>query len=393
MPEPPTSTPPRRVFISVAEVSGDENAAAFIRSLHELDPAIIVEGLGGPRMREAGAVIHHETVGGAAMLLHGLSRAGEIWRLLRWTRRHFQTHKPDLQVCVDSSGMNFHFAKVAREAGVPVLYYVAPQLWASRPGRIKQLRRWINRVASIIPFEEEYFRQRGVEATFVGHPLFDRLPAERPSLSRPPAVQELAHRPPVVGLLPGSRRTEVRANFPHMLQVARLILAQIPQAKFLVPATASTHSIAVQIAAQANVPNLRIESDAIDAMLPTCDLCIAKSGTTTLHAAAYGIPMIVVYRLNPLVWHLAGRFIVKTKSIALVNLLAGPRIEDRIVPEIVPWWGSDLPVAQMALEMLREPHHLDAQRQNLLRIVRPLDHPGASRNAARMALDLMMARD
>ena len=388
MPDSPSSSP-RRVFLSVAEVSGDQNAAAFIRSLRELDPSIIVEGLGGPCIRQAGALIHHETVGKAAMLLHGVMRAAEVWRLLRWTRRHFHDHQPDLHVCIDSSGMNFHFAKVARQAGVPVLYYVAPQLWASCPRRIKKLRRWVDRVASIVPFEQEYFRARGVDATFVGHPLFDRLPPHRPSLARPPAAQELPHRPPVLGLLPGSRQSEVRANFPHMLNVARAIQAQFPQAKFLVPTTPSTHSTALQIASAANLPHLQIECDAIDAMAPACDLCIAKSGTTTLHLAAYAIPMIVVYRLSPLLWHLAGRFIVKTKSIALVNLLAGPRIEDRIVPEFVPWWGSDLPVARLALDLLQHPELLDAQRRDLLRIIQPLDRPGASRNAAAIALQMM----
>src|SRR5207248_2306939 len=127
---------PKRIFITVAEVSADHHAAELIRALRQLDPTIICEGLGGSAMREAGATIHHETVGRAVMLLRALTRSFEIYKLLRWTRRYYQQSPADLHICIDSSGMNLHFAKVARSCGVPVLYYIAPQLWASREGRI-----------------------------------------------------------------------------------------------------------------------------------------------------------------------------------------------------------------------------------------------------------------
>src|SRR5205807_391018 len=130
-------------------------------------------------MRAAGAIVHHETVSRATMFLRALVRTVEIWKLLRWTRGYYRQSPPDLHVCIDSSGMNLHFAKMARSCGVPVLYYIAPQLWASRKGRIKQVREYVNRVACILPFEENYYRQRGVAATFVGHPLFDEMPAGR----------------------------------------------------------------------------------------------------------------------------------------------------------------------------------------------------------------------
>ena len=379
----------RRVFMTVGEVSGDRHAAAFIARLRELEPGIGVEGLGGPAMQRAGATIHHETVGGAAMMYNGLLRAGEFWRLLRWTRKYYAAHKPDLHVCVDSSGINLHFARLARQFGVPVLYYIAPQIWASRPGRIKKIRRWVNRVACIIPFEEEYYRSRGVDAHFVGHPLFDEIPAVRPSVGRPPAEMELPCRRPVVGFLPGSRNSEVRANFPRMIAVAGMIQQAFGQASFVVATTASTHQTASQIARSAGGPEMTIEADAIDRMMPLCDLCIAKSGTTTLHVAAYGVPMIVVYHINPVLWHLLSGLVLTTQSYALVNLLNGPRVADRIVPEIIPWYGSIAPVGKLAVEMLRQPRQLDAQRRELARVVAALDRPGASRNAAQLALEMI----
>ena len=135
----------KRVFITVAEVSGDHNAALFAGAVKQLDPSIRIDGLGGPKMAAAGVKIHFETTARAAMTLHGIGRAREVWRWLKWMKTEYAREKPDLHVCVDSSGFNLHFAKVAKSFGVPVLYYVAPQLWASREGRIKQVRQFFER--------------------------------------------------------------------------------------------------------------------------------------------------------------------------------------------------------------------------------------------------------
>lgn len=132
---------PRRVFITAAEVSGDRHAAEVIRSLKKLDPTLVIEGHGGPAMRDAGCHIHNETTRKAAMGLSSLGRVVEMWNLLKWTREYFDKNRPDLQICVDSPAMNFHFAKAAKERGVPVLYFIAPQLWAWREGRMEKLRK------------------------------------------------------------------------------------------------------------------------------------------------------------------------------------------------------------------------------------------------------------
>ena len=236
---------PKRVFITVAEVSGDQHAAALAKALWQLDPTLLIEGHGGSAMAAVGVVIHRETVNRATMFLRAAVRAVEVWKLLRWTRRYYQQYKTDLHICIDSSGMNLHFAKMARSCGVPVLYYISPQLWASREGRITQVRRYVNRVACILPFEEAYYRQRGVQATFVGHPLFDELPANRtqspePTIAFLPVGYALADgvgaagrmsvietktsnqadrahatrtSSPVIGLMPGSRRASRGSHF------------------------------------------------------------------------------------------------------------------------------------------------------------------------------------
>ncbi len=382
----------QRVFITVGEVSGDRHAAELIRSLKALRPGIRIEALGGPRMREAGAVLLAEMTGKAAMLHHGAARAIEVWRLLRDLRKRYRADPPDLHVCVDSSGMNLHFARAAKSCGVPVLYYVAPQVWASRQGRIKRIARDVDQLACILPFEQDYFHLHGIHATFVGHPLFDELPA---AAMRDPA-RRFPHAPPVIGLLPGSRRGEAAANFSRQIEVARAIQESYPDARFMVPTTAATHPVVEEAlrepARSALAPAVCARIDAFDDLVPACDLCLTVSGTATLHVAAHRVPMIVVYHVSPAAWHLAGRWMLKTRSIALVNLLAGTiDPSDRLVPEFFPWYGSTRPAAELALAMLRDPERLEAQRRGLDDLVRTLDRPGASDNVAKLALRMMDA--
>jgi lipid-A-disaccharide synthase len=293
----------RRVFITVAEVSGDRHAAQLVAALRQLDPELVIEGLGGPEMAAAGATIHRETVGNAAMGVKGALRAFEVLHLLRWTRQHFQRHRPDLQIGVDSPSMNFHFAKLARGMDVPVMQYVAPQLWAWREGRMKKVRRWIDRLACVLPFEEAYFRRHGVDATFVGHPLFDSLPAHRDTNGHP----RFPDRQPVIGLLPGSRKSEADANFRGLLGAAAQIREAFPGAKFLVPTTPATHPVVSAELRRAGVDWVEYRQDAFDEMVPRCDLCLTVSGTATLHVAGFGVPMIVVYHASRALWNLLGR--------------------------------------------------------------------------------------
>jgi lipid A disaccharide synthetase len=470
----------RRVFITVAEVSGDRHAAQLIRSLRQIEPDLVIEGHGGPEMEAAGATIHRNTVTRAAMGWRGILRAGEVYSILRWTRRYFQEYKPDLQIGVDSPSMNIHFAKAAHGMGIPTLQYVAPQLWAWAAWRMHKYRRWVDRVACILPFEEAYFRRHGVNAKFVGHPLFDELPAHRTTERE----HYMKGRPPVIGLLPGSRRSEAEQNFPHMLNVAGRLRKAFPGVRFLVPTTAATHpvvkrelakdrersknAIVRRIARDAatdgsqrdtGVPPVPVASevgkfritealptqhgrdarvttvgsdladgeaaigatsasaeadptractqhspssdikcaqDAFDDMVPRCDLCLTVSGTATLHVAGFGVPMIVVYRINPITWNAAGRWIVRTRTFALVNVLgkgtnadAATAAGGHIVPEFVPWHGSIDRVADLVIEMLRNPDQLREQRQRLSQMIGLLDRPGASMNVARLAIDMM----
>jgi lipid-A-disaccharide synthase len=391
----------RRIFITVAEVSGDKHAAQLIRELRKLDPEIVIEGVGGPEMVAAGATIHRNTVTKAAMGWRGILRAGDVYGLLRWTRNYFDQHRPDLWIGVDSPSMNFHFARAAHDRGIPSLQFVAPQLWAWAPWRMKKLRKWVDQVACILPFEEEFFRGHGVNATFVGHPLFDELPPRKVI----PVEERFPSRPPVVGLLAGSRKSEAQGNFPGMLGAAKRIAAEFPGASFLVPTTAGTQPVVQSIlqtsASQGFVSfeGLAIEfgRDRFDEMVPRCDLCLTVSGTATLHVASFGVPMVVVYHISRLAWNVVGRWLVPTRTFALVNVLAKRAAgnsmpgEGHIVPEIIPWTSVD-PLADYAIDLLRHPEKLESQRNDLARLIAPLDHPGASLNTAKVAIQMMERR-
>jgi lipid-A-disaccharide synthase len=306
--------------------------------------------------------------------------------------------------------MNFHFAKAARVLGIPALQYVAPQLWAWAPWRMKKLRRWVNHVACILPFEEPYFRAHQVNATFVGHPLFDELPPHRTFSGAPLANG----RAPIVGLLPGSRKSEAQRNFPPMLAVARKLRERFPGVQFLIPTTPATHPVVERMLESEGIEAFERQNaectstqnarsspfvfarDAFDDMVPRCDLCLTVSGTATLHVAGFGVPMIVVYRANSFTWNAIGRWLVRTRTFALVNLLgkqttavAAAAAGGHIVPEFVPWHGSVEPVANLAIEMLADPSKLTEQRERLDHLIRSLDHPGASMNVARLAMEMI----
>jgi lipid-A-disaccharide synthase len=388
----------KRVFITAAEVSGDLHASHLIRSLRELDSGLVIEGHGGPQMRAAGAAIHSETTANAAMGFSALARVKEMFALLKWTREHFRKAPPDLQICVDSPALNFHFAKAAHAVETPVLYYVAPQLWAWREGRMKKVRRWVDKVACILPFEEAYYRSHGVDATFVGHPLFDEL--EEPA-GEARAVRAFGDAP-IVGLLAGSRRSEAARNFPRMLEVAAAIRKRFANARFLLPTTAATDPIVRgHLEGLADRSAFEIRQGAFDEFVPRCDLVMTVSGTATLHVALHNTPMIVVYYGRPLTWNAVGRWLIKTRTYALVNLLAADgalassgRVTPamHIVPEFVPWYGSTSPAAEHAVSLLSNPAELASQRERLASLARKLERPGASMAVARMALEMLEQR-
>lgn len=372
----------KRIFITVAENSADQHAGAFVRELKKLDETIQVDALGGDALHHAGATVHHDTVKNARMGFGAFARVREVKRLLDFTRQFYSKQKPDLHVCCDSWTMNVHFAKLAKSFGVKVLYYIAPQTWASRERRVKQLARIADEVAAILPFEEYYFRSHGVRARFVGHPLFDHVPDDFSLTPKEP--------PFVVGLPCGSRLSVAKANFPRQLDVAMQIRETLPETRFVVPTTRITHDFVREKIA--GIDFVEAHLDGFDSIMPSCALAVTVSGTATLHLAALGVPMAIVYAGNPILWHALGRWIVRTRTYGLVNLLATNGIDDKtrhICPEFIPWYGSTKSVAQTAINLLRDPTKRENQLTAFDKLIRRIGGRGASRRVAELAMSML----
>ena len=372
-----------RVFFTAAEVSGDRHAAGLAAALKRIRPDVTLEGVGGSAMRGAGVSLWHESVKRSRMGLGAFLRAGEIFALLRRVRKAFRDDGPPrLMVCCDSWTMNKHFLAVAKEFDVRTLYYVSPQVWASREGRVKRMRELIDKMAVILPFEEPWLRDRGLDATFVGHPLFDELPDEPPVYD---AQHHVPNRPPVIALPAGSRRKVAADNFPKMLAVADLIREKFPAATFVSPTVENTHATVRELAK--GQPWVTVKQDAFDELVASADACVCVSGTATLHTAALGVPLVAVYSASRFLWETVGRRLIKTRTFALVNWLHPTR--RHVVPEFVPWFGDPRPVADQIVAWLSDPATLAAKREELAAVVDPLRRKGASENAARIAAEML----
>ncbi len=342
-----------KVFVSAGEASGDMYAGWFLEALEARLPGVESFGCAGARLRAAGcqALMRSESL---AMV--GLAEvAGEIPRVWRQYRRLLSDaldRAPALAVLVDSPDFNLRLARHFRRRGVPVLYFVAPQVWAWRPWRVRQLRRLVDHLLCIFPFEEPWLRERGVNAEYIGHPLTGRVRAQS-GRDEFFARQRLDPRRPLIALLPGSRRREAALNLPVMVEAAQSCDAQ---AIIAVPPDLALPG--------AELPVVR--GATYDAVAHS-DLAVVASGTATIETALLGTPMVVVYRVTQPTWWL-GRLLVRTPFYSMVNLVA----ERRVVPELIQEACTPARVAEEAQLLLRDRSARDAQRAGLADVARRL---------------------
>lgn len=359
------------------------HASGLVRALSRQRPGLKIEAIGGSHLREAGANVLHDTVSRATFGLKSYGRVFEMAAMFRRLRHRWKANgPPKLVVCCDSWTLNKHILALAKKFGCRTMYYVSPQVWASREGRVNRMVELIDKVACILPFEEAWLRERGVNATFVGHPLFDELPDE------PTVFNEAEHfpnRPPRIAMNFGSRRGTAKANLGPLIEVAKRIRAAHPRAKFVTPTVDATHDIVREAAADM----IEVVHNDFDDAVRGCDLAVTVSGTATLHTAAHGVPMIIVYRGSRIIWHALARHIIATRTYGLVNLLHPDRLH--VVPEFIPWFGDPGPIAEAALALLN-PATLVETRRMLAEVVDPLRKKGAGDNAARMAIELLDQR-
>lgn len=340
---------PLRVFISAGEHSGDSHGAALAKRLRQREPDVVLEGLGGPLMRAAGVTLRMDLVEHAAMgLLPVLKKGLFFTRVIRETAEHLRANPPDVFVPVDYPGFHFRVAQRIRPAGIPVCWYVSPQVWAWKPKRIHKIARLVDHMMVLFPFEVGLYEKVGVPCTFVGHPLFDELRTRRPS----PAFRAglgLAPDVPLLGLLPGSRRQEIERNLPLELRAATLVAQADPRVRFALPvAQPSLRPLVEALVAEhaPGVPVAVLDGKASD-VARVARAAICASGTATLELLHYECPMVIVYQATWL-QELLVRPLLITPWIGLVNVLAGREL----CPEFASARDTSREVAEAALGLL-----------------------------------------
>ncbi len=371
------------MFISAAEPSADVHGAALIHASRAACPDIRFVGIAGPKMVAAGCEAIYDMTAHAGMLLGALANVGRGIKLLSAADRYLRMYAFDAAVVIDSPTLHLPLAAKAQAAGVPVMYYIAPQMWAWGAYRIHKLRNRCDRVAVILPFEEEYFRDRGVNARCVGHPLADQI--ESGTLD-PTVVEEIRSQgSPIVALLPGSRKHIVGTMLPDQLRVAEQISREFPNAFFGISvAGAGLASIIDRHAAGQSIRH-RLFSSGHAELIAAADLVLVTSGTTTLEVAFRGRPMIVMYKASRLFYHGIVRWMIHTPFLSLPNILA----EREIVPEFMPCYRSTSPIAERAIELLRTESVRRKITDDLATVVAPLRGRNASRNAAGMLMEMI----
>ena len=354
-------------FFTAAEHSGDALGAAVIPALRRMYPDARFVGVGGPKMAQAGCHIMADPTARSAMLVGALfSEASYWWKLLGQIKHEFKVARPTVHIPIDSSTINLRIAKLARSCEIPVCYYVAPQIWASRPWRIKHVRQVVNTLCCVMPFEEKYFRDRGVNAVYVGHPMFD-VPADGPASDPTNVNPPLPASSPKVVILPGSRRAEIDANLPPMLKVVSEIKGRFPQAAFVAGAPSEERAWQIRHHLRQCGTPIDIRVGITDAVIRWADLVITKSGTATLQIARHHTPMIAIYAVAAWKWAFARHFIT-TPYITLVNILAGREL----ISEYIPFHGSPLPIAREAIELLSKQALRETMSRELAELVAPL---------------------
>ncbi|MEX0876050.1 MAG: lipid-A-disaccharide synthase [Phycisphaerales bacterium] len=369
------------VLFTAFEPSGDDHAAAVIRVLRERYPKLRIYAWGGRKMRAAGAEVIELTGDDAVMGMPGLAKIREHKRINASIEQWLRENRVNVHIPVDSPAANFPVCRLSKAAGARVVHLVAPQLWAWAPWRIRKLRRLTDHVLCVLPFEQDWFRARGVEATFVGHPLFDTSldteSLDRQIASWPRGEQNIA-------VMPGSRPGEMRKNFPLLLGAYIKLANEHPRMRGLVAATREEIEPELRrIARDANLQwpdSLSVTHSNTDAVIRWCDLAMVVSGTVTLQIAKQHRPMVIVYKLGRVVWTLLARWLIQTRYITLPNLIAGREI----CPELVPHFGGSEPIADRVVELLEDPDAFNRQVHELRDIGRIYDEQNASQNAARV---------
>jgi lipid-A-disaccharide synthase len=375
-----------KLMMVAGELSGDTHGGSLLQHLKASIPGLEAYGVGGRRMMEAGLrsllpIADLQARG----LVEVLAKIPRHFSHLRLLENHLDRERPDAVLLIDYPGFNLRVAKAAKARGLPVIYYSGPQLWAWRGGRMRKIVRVVDKMIVLFPFEVPLYRDAGVDAVFLGHPLVGvKASAEEVAALREQAALEPGL--PVVGIMPGSRPSELLRNLPPVLEGLRLIAQAGYRANYVLPVAATLDRRRVEALVDESGVSVRVCSDAFLPLLAVADLAIVASGTATLQVAMAGIPFMVVYRLSPLSYHIIRRFLY-IRHASIVNILA----QREIAPEILQRNLNPDNIRNVFLAIARDAAHQQWMRQALAEVTATLGEPGAYQRAATVIADYLRA--
>jgi lipid-A-disaccharide synthase len=394
-----------KIFFSVGEPSGDLHGANLIRELRHRRPDCEFVGYGGPRMAAAGCALHEDLTKLAVMwIARVLLNIHKFWALASRADRYFRHHRPDAVVLIDYPGFNWWIARRAKAHGIPVFYYGVPQLWAWAGWRVKKMRRFVDHVLCKLPFEEMWYRERGCNATFVGHPYFDQLRAEKLDES---FIERLRNKPgPLVAILPGSRTQEVKSNFSYFLRAAQIVRARLPNVRFTVASFKESQAELVRNALSGSTLPVEVHVGRTAEIIHAADCAMAVSGSVSLELLYHQTPTVILYYISRLAFFVQ-TFFRKVRYITLVNLLTAtdlfpkrvatydpldPVDAGALMPEYLTCEDKSEQVAAHIIEWLAQPAARAARVAQLAELKERIAHGGASQRAASYLLDALESR-
>lgn len=376
-----------KIAFSAGESSGDQHAASMFQALKKHLPNIQAIGMGGTKMRDAGIDVKVDSSGiGVIGLIEILRHYGEIRAALAQMKKLLAEEKPDLLVCVDYKEFNLKLARFAKSQGIKVLFYVSPQVWAWRPGRVKTYGEAIDMMAVIFPFETAYYEAENVPVRYVGHPSVDKVKPQRNKTDDLRLFSLHAERP-IVGLLPGSRSNEIRRLLPVMLEAAGKIKQTVPDVQFVLPQADSIDDEALKPCLQAADVEIKVIKAQPYDVIQCCDAVMTASGTASLEIALLQIPMVIVYKLSALTYWL-GKKLVKIPFIGLPNIIAGRRI----IKELIQQEANADTLSEEILKLLQDKPYRAKMLENLAEVKDKLGDGGGSENMARLAMEMLEKR-
>ena len=371
------------IMIIAGEASGDLHGSKLVKSMRRQNKNLFFCGIGGNALRKEGVRILFEADKLSVVgLTEVFPKLLSILKGLTLAKRILKSLRPDLLILIDFPDFNLHIAKTAKKLNIPVLYYISPQIWAWRSGRVKKIKRRVDHVAVILPFEEKFYKEHDVPVTFVGHPLLDKTEVYATKEKRIEIDDK-----PVIGIIPGSRDGEVIRHLPIMLDTANIIQQRINEAKFYISLAPTVEKKLVENILKKSKPikNVKILPGGIDKCLRNSVFAIAVSGTVTLETAIFGVPMLIIYKMSWLSYALARLLIKGVKYVGLVNLVAGKRL----VPEMLQREANPEKIADKVLTMMKDKNKMSKLKKEFVGVRKALGKAGASDRVAEIAIRMI----